>query len=327
MPEHAGMSSVSLPRQAYSLQSHDRWSVALLFAFALFSTVWPNTGEVGIFGATIPRGYLVALILGISGGGVLLFGLWDFSKAPKLMRLIRCFYPQAYFGPLFSEAILLSSQPWGGRCHDALFAGIDSAVFGFQPSEALFRSFGQYPWCNEFMFATYFSFYLILVLTPWIAWLSGDEEEGERESSILAGFMCIVYIFYVFFRVVGPKHWLPSLIGQGYGGVSGGLFTLIEGHLLDTAVTTGAAFPSSHAAVTLMMTIFVAKTKPKLLPLYLVDLGFIAVATVYLHAHWASDVAGGMIVTAILVPALDRVRTVAAAVSRRYTRTYASPRD
>jgi membrane-associated phospholipid phosphatase len=321
------MNSISLPRQAYSLESHDLWSAVLFFAFTLFSLLWPNTGMILLFGESIPRGYCVALILGLSGAGALLFGLWDFSKAPKIMRLVRCFYPQAYFGPLFSEAILLSSQPWDGPCHDGLFAFIDDAVFGFQPSEILYQNFGQYPWCNELMFAAYFSFYLIMVLTPWIPWLNGDEKEGEREASILAGFMCIVYIFYVFFRVVGPKHWLPDLVGQGYGGVPGGLFTFVEGRFLDAAVTTGAAFPSSHVAVTLMMTIFVAKTKPKLLPLYIVDLALIMVATVYLHAHWAADVAGGLVAAAILVPILDRVRTVVGIIARRYTKSYASPRD
>jgi membrane-associated phospholipid phosphatase len=321
------MSNQRVPRQEYCSEPHDLWSAFLFFAFALFSLVWPNTGMVGLFGASIPRGYCVALILGLSGTGALLFGLWDFSKAPKLMRLIRCFYPQAYFGPLFGEAILLSSQPWGGPCHDGFFALIDGAVFGVQPSETLYHSFGQYPWCNELMFAAYFSFYLIMVLTPWIPWLRGDEEEGEREASILAGFMCIVYIFYVFFRVVGPKHWLPGLVGQGYGGVPGGLFTLVEGRLLDDAVTTGAAFPSSHVAVSLMMTIFVAKTARKLLPLYLVDLALIMVATVYLHAHWAADVAGGLIVAAILMPTLDRIRTVADISARRYTKSHASPCD
>jgi membrane-associated phospholipid phosphatase len=321
------MSIKSLPRQAYSLQSHDRWSAVLLFSFALFSLIWPNTGSLRLFGSALPRGYFVALILGLAGGLVLLFGLWDFSQAPALARLVRCFYPQAYFGPLFGEAILLSSQPRGGQSYDALLEGVDQAVFGCQPSELLYRSFGQSAWCNELMFAAYFSFYFIMVLTPWIPWLRGDEEEGERESAALAGFMCLTYVFFVFFRVVGPKHWLPDLVGLGYAGFKGGLFTLVEGRLLDGAVTTGAAFPSSHVAVTLMMSIFVAKTERRLLPLYLADLALIMLATVYLHAHWATDVAGGLVAAAILVPALDRLRAVAGGLAERYTRVYASPRD
>lgn len=318
---------MSIPRQAYAPKAQDLWSAALFLGFALFSLLWPNTGSIPLLGARLPRGYLVALILGLSGAGVLALGLWDFSGGPRLLRLLRCFYPQAYFGPLFAESILLSSQPRGGPSHDELFARIDASVFGFQPTEALYGSLGQYPWWNELMFAAYFSFFFMMILTPWIPWLRGDEEEGERECSILAGYMCLVFAFYVFFRVVGPKHWLPGLAGAGYGGFKGGPITLFAGGVLDRAITTGAAFPSSHVAVSVMMSLFVAKTERRLLPLYLADTALIVLATVYLHAHWAADAAGGLLAACLLVPALDRLRTVARGLASRYIGSYAATRE
>jgi membrane-associated phospholipid phosphatase len=256
----------------------------------------------------LPRGYLLAAIFAASGALVLYLGRRDFSASPRLIRFLRCYYPQIYFAPLFTESIILSRQAMGGFSHDSFFARLDGLVFGFQPAREFSGALGQFPWCNEIMFGAYFSFYFILVLTPWIPWLRGDEAEGERESAILAGFMLVVYVFYVFFRVVGPKHYLPDLIAVGYGRLRGGFFTYLEGGILSAAITTGAAFPSSHVAVSLMMTSFIARTERRLLPLYVLDVILIGLATIYIYAHWAADVAGGILAAALLVPLFSRLQ-------------------
>jgi membrane-associated phospholipid phosphatase len=295
-------------RQTYRPEPHDIWSAALLLVFALFSLIWPNTGTIVLSTWAIPRGCLMAALLALSGALALFLGSRDFSASPRFIRFLRCFYPQIFFAPLFTESIILSGLAMGGSTHDAYFARLDRLVFGFQPAREFSAAFGQLPWCNEIMFGAYFSFYLMLVLTPWIPWLRGDEAEGERESSILAGFMLVVYVFYVFFRVVGPKHYLPDLITLGYGGLRGGFFTSLEGGILSATITTGAAFPSSHVAVSLMMTYFIARTERRLLPLYALDVGLIALATIYIYAHWVADVVGGIFAAALLVPLFSRLQ-------------------
>jgi membrane-associated phospholipid phosphatase len=311
---------VSIPgsrRQAYRLEPHDLWCVLAFFALALFSVLWPNTGRLAIGAARLPRGYFVAAFLAASGVGVLSLGGRDFSASPRIVRFLRCFYPQAYYAFLFMESILLSGQVMGGRIHDPFFADLDLAVFGFQPARAFSAAFGQYPWCNELMFGAYFSFYFMLALTPWIPFFRGDEAEAERESSIFAGFMLFSFVFYVFFRVIGPKHYLPDLAAAGYGWLPGGFFTRFEGGILSGAVTTGAAFPSSHVAISLMMCSFIAKTEPRLLPLYALLALLIALATVYIYAHWAVDVAGGALACAILVPLFSGLHRRIAALAAK----------
>ena len=296
------VSRIRAPRRAYCPEPHDLWSAALFIAFALFSILWPDTGTLRLGELELPRGYAVAAGLFASAVLALFLGSRDFSGSPRLIRFLRCYYPQAFFAPLFEESILISSRSWGGVPRDALFAKADAAIFGFQPSREFSAAFGHLAWWNELMFAAYFSFYFLLVLTPWIPWFRGDEEEAERESSVLAGFMLVAYVFYALFRVVGPKHYLPDLAAEGLAPLRGGLFRTIEGKILASANTTGAAFPSSHVAVSLMMCCFVARTERRLLPLYALDAALIALATVYLYAHWAVDVAGGMFSTALLVP-------------------------
>ena len=296
------MSCLGAKRQAYRLEPHDLWCVLAFFALALFSVLWPNTGKLAIGAAALPRGYLVAAFLAASGAAVLFLGSRDFSASPRFVRFLRCFYPQAYYGPLFLESILLSGQARGGGTHDRFFADLDQAVFGSQPAREFSASLGQYPWCNELMFAVYFAFFLMLALTPWIPFFRGDEAEAERESSIFAGFMLASFVFYVFFRVVGPKHYLPDLVAAGYGRLRGGFITRFAGEMLSRTVTTGAAFPSSHVAISLMMCCFIARTEPRLLKLYIPLALLIASATVYIYAHWAADVAGGALACALVLP-------------------------
>jgi membrane-associated phospholipid phosphatase len=296
------LSFIVLPRRPYRPEPQDIWSAALFLSFALFSLIWPNTGVLRLGALSLPRGYLVAAALGLSGALALLLGTREFSGAPRVLRFFRCLYPQAYFAPLFIESIILSSQPWGGPARDALFAAADLSIFGFQPAREFSLALGRLPPVNELMFAAYFSFYFVVVLTPWIPFLKGDEAEARRESSILAGFMLVAYVTYVFFRVVGPKHYLPDLVATGYRELKGGIFTAIEEGILGAAITTGAAFPSSHVAVSLMMTSFTARTAPRLFPLYVLDACLIGAATVYIYAHWAVDVAAGALAAALLVP-------------------------
>lgn len=291
------------------IEVHDLASAALFLSFALFSFVWPDTGFIRLGGAVLARGYVMAPLLLALGLLALSLGRFDFSKAPPLLRFVRRFYPQAFFGPLFMEAILLSAQAFGGVSHDAIFAGLDQAVFGFQPARAFSSVLGAHPLWNELMFGAYFSFYLMLTVTPWIPYFKGDEDEAEREVSILSLYMLFLYVFYVFFRVEGPKYWLPDLHAAWYGHFRGGLFTsFFTEDVFSHSELSGAAFPSSHVAVSVMMSIFVARTERRAFPLYATLSALVALATVYIYAHWAADAVAGALAALVLVPLLDRLR-------------------
>lgn len=299
---------ISFPNaRGRGIEVHDLASAALFFVFSLFSCIWPRTGLIRLGSLSLDRGYIMAPVLLALCFLALSLGRFDFSKAPSPVRFVRRFYPQIFFGPLFSESILLSAQVSDGASHDVLFAGLDQAVFGFQPAREFSRALAGFPVWNEIMFGAYFAFYLMLVFTPWIPYFRGDEKEAEREVSILSLYMLFVYVFYVFFRVEGPKYWLPDLHAAWYGHFKGGFFTSFLSWCFSFADLSGAAFPSSHVAVSLMMTLFVAKTAKRLLPLYSGVSLLVALATVYIYAHWAADAVGGAVVALTLVPILDRL--------------------
>ncbi len=297
--------------------AYDLAMAALLSLFALFSLAWPGSGTAELLGKALPRGYLLGPLFALLALGVALLGRLDLRGSPAPVRFVRTFYPQALFGPLFMESIRLSALPFGGLAHDGLFAAMDAAVFGYQPSVAFSAALHSNPFWNELMFGGYFSFYVILVVTAWIPWFKGDKEEAEREIAIFSFYMLFVYVFYVFFRVMGPKYWIPELAASDYTEFPGGPVTAFMCFGLPRSVLSGAAFPSSHVAVSLMMCSFVAKTERRLLPLYGLLTLLIALATVYIRAHWAADVAGGVLAALVLVPLFDRLRAPAQALADR----------
>ncbi len=288
------------------LEMHDRVCAALCFIFGLFSIIWPDTGRIETAALTLMRGYATGPLWLLTGLALIWFATRDWDHAPAFMRFFRQFYPELLFGFLFFESIRLSSQTFGGTAHDAFFSALDERIFGFQPSRAFAAALSNRPVWNEIMFAAYFSFYLMLMLTPMIPYFKGNIDESEREISIFSLYMLCIFTFYVFFRVEGPKYWLNDLAQQGYGQFKGGLCTLFFARFVfQRTELSGAAFPSSHVAVSVMMTIFVARTNKRLLPLYIILCMLIALATVYIYAHWAVDAMAGFASAIIFVPLAD----------------------
>jgi membrane-associated phospholipid phosphatase len=295
-------------RYGAGYRPYDLLMACILSLFALFSFLWPNTqGSALAEAGFAPRGFLVGLAFALLALVVLVLAPRDYSRSHWLVRFVRAFYPQALFGFLFMEAIKLSALALGGHSHDDFFAGLDMAAFGMQPAIAFSAALKALPWWNELMFGSYFSYYVLLAITPWLPWLRGDEREAEREISFLSAYMLIVFSFYVFFRVQGPKYWVPELAAIGYADFAGGPITAFMRGVLEGSVLSGAAFPSSHAAGALMLCFFIARTSRRLLPLYGILLVLISLSTVYIRAHWAVDIIGGFVVALALMPLLGLV--------------------
>jgi membrane-associated phospholipid phosphatase len=287
---------------------YDLIMVFTLSLFALFSFLWPNTqGSPASEAALVPRGLLVGLAFALLALAIVFLAPRDYGRSHWFIRFVRAFYPQALFGFLFMEAIKLSALALGGRSHDDFFAGLDLALFGMQPAVVFSAALKALPWWNELMFGSYFSYYVILAITPWLPWLRGDELEAEREISFLSAYMLIIFSFYVFFRVQGPKYWIPELAALGYADFIGGPMTAFMRVVLEGSVLSGAAFPSSHAAGALVLCFFIARTSRRLLPFYMILLALISLATVYIRAHWAVDIIAGFIVALALMPLLGLI--------------------
>jgi len=292
---------LKVPRR-YDLRTWDVIVFVQAAAFAALSLAYPDSGTVALFGRAIPRGWLTAAFSAAIALIPLLVPLVDMSGSPWFVRFLRTFYPQATTAFFFTEAIVLSTMVFGGFSHDPFFAGIDQAAFGFQPARVFSSSLWQHAWINELMFFSYFSYYVFLAVTPWIPWFTGRREEAERQLFAFALFSGFWDLFYVFFRVQGPKCWFDDLRELWYGHFDGGFFTQFFQGLFANATLSGAAFPSSHVSEMVMFTLFAARVDRRLLYLYVPFSTLVAAATVYLYAHYAVDILGGLAAGLLLAP-------------------------
>lgn len=293
---------LSIRHPRYDLRSWDVVVFAEAAFFAVLSAAFPQSGSVSVLGRILPRGYISFMIAMGIGMLALLAPLVDRNKAAPFFRFLRTFYPQAATAFFFTEAIILSTLVFHGQSHDQVFMNLDQALFGFQPAVVFGPSFYSSVWLNELMFGSYFFYYAMLAITPWIPWFTGKKQEAERFVFAFALFSGFFDVFYVLFRVQGPKYWLPQLRSVWYSQFEGGLFVPFFQHLFDQATLSGAAFPSSHVSEATLFTILAARIDKRLLYLYVPLSALIAMATVYIYAHWAVDVLGGLICGLLLTP-------------------------
>jgi hypothetical protein len=182
--------------------------------------MWPDTGIIHIGETAIARGYLMAsAYIGVAAFSLLIpLAGGRRGWRGRVLAFVRTYYPQAFLSLFFTDSILLSAQAFGGRSHDAFFAAADQAIFGFQPAREFSRVLGSHAWINEIMYGAYFIYFALMVFAIWIPYIKGARAEGDRQIFTISAIVAVVFTWYVFFRVQGPKYWLPDLNAVWYDG-------------------------------------------------------------------------------------------------------------
>ena len=256
---------------------------------------------------------LVGLFRGIPGcekqllinAGVLVvaLGIMRWSRdtmawVPTLLRF--CYVPLFYL--VFYQQIeilwpILRSAPL-----DASLASLEARLFHGQPSLA-FRAALPFQWLSELFCFAYFAYYFF---TP-VVFLTVLFQRGylAAERIVVVTSVCFFscYTLFWLFPTVGPHFWFPPHLGpQLYDGY-------VFNHLLFFLTSSGeiraGAFPSSHIAVALLLTLLARREAPRLfVPLGLIT-ALMLPAVVYLRAHYLVDVPAG-ILTGLLAFAIAK---------------------
>jgi membrane-associated phospholipid phosphatase len=227
----------------------------------------------------------------------------------RVLDFLRISYPLVLVSVLYRETGLVN-QLITGTYHDGVFVALEEQIFGFQPVVRFMETLPSRI-VAEVLYMAYFSYYL-LVATIGIALYIKDRQQVFHYVSVVSFVFYACYLIFVVFPVLGPTAiQLPGyaeLVGFSYdiqpvpptveSAAFYKLMTLIHGNYQ----VIGAAFPSSHVAVSVTAAYFAWRYLRRVRYLIAFDVSLLALATVYCRYHYAVDVIGGLITVAILIP-------------------------
>ncbi len=248
------------------------------------------------FASRINGWYLEILL----NAGVIASVLFIFSRignnSHPVLRFVRFFYPILFFTPAYLQTARINRVIFSGLL-DPFFQKAEFGIFRFQPSLAFADSLPQ-AWFSEWMHFAYFSYYLMIPGIAVLLYFKGDKQAIKNFMLSL----CILFYFCYSCYILLPVEGATSF---GRNEFNGGLFTNIMKVIYADFESPGAAFPSSHVAVTLLIIIHALRDAKRFGPIFIflgVNLIF---ATVYCRYHYVVDVMGGIEAVAMVAGAAN----------------------
>ena len=211
-----------------------------------------------------------------------------------ILELLRNIYPIIISGYFYSETVFYNKFIWQNL--DQKLIDFDQYLFNFQPSLAFSTTFSNKLF-SELMYFGYFSFYLLITAFVIIAYY-----KLKNESEILLfKFSAAMLLFYLFFAIVpsaGPQFYLSSPekdLPVAF------IFDKIMHFIQANAEQPTAAFPSSHVGISIIIILLLRKKTPLFIKIIFPLVIVLILSTVYIKAHYAIDVIGGIIFAPIML--------------------------
>ncbi|MGA2093548.1 MAG: phosphatase PAP2 family protein, partial [Sedimentisphaerales bacterium] len=203
---------------------------------------------------------------------VLLILFLCLRKGSVLARTASMWYPLALYAPLYYQTGLINRVVIPGFLDD-FFMNLDVRIFGKFPGLFLNEAYRS-AFLDEFFHFFYFSYYLIIPLTAILLYRK-DTKLFERFVFQLSCLFYVCYIIYIFLPVEGPL----ALRNEYY--LQHGFFRKIVDFVYSAGENPGAAFPSSHVAVTFLVAWWGSKHFKRMRIFYWLTCLFLSIATVY----------------------------------------------
>ncbi len=235
-----------------------------------------------------------------------------FGRRPgSVPRLLRHWYPLPFFILLYEETRYLIHLVFP-HSFDFAVNGLEMALFGVHPTVWLQKFVS--PGLNEYMMFAYASYYLLLVVMGIGLYRARKVKEFDGLLFTAAVAYYVSFLGFVLFPVEGPRF---ALAHAHRVGINGGFFTSFALSLIHKAGIQGAAMPSSHVAVALVVLVYARRYHRVLYYVLFPLVVSLLVSTVYGRFHYVSDVAAGLLVGTASILVCDRLlgKTVAQAAT------------
>jgi membrane-associated phospholipid phosphatase len=201
------------------------------------------------------------------------------------------------WGPLVAMAILYGELPAlmagvaGGPAavvyHDALVQHWESQLFGASPAIVLASELPT--WMSGVLHSAYLGYYALIFVPPLILFArKSDRQAFETTILALTAAFAACFVFFVYFPVEGPRYAWPTPPGMPHGAIRD--FAL---EVLRSGSSRGAAFPSSHVAVSVTQAVLALKYQRRVGIPVAICAGLLALGAVYGGFHYGVDVLTG----------------------------------
>ena len=194
--------------------------------------------------------------------------------------------------PLFYTEIALLNQSFGAGYHDSLVLSWEGFLFGSPATELA----GKYPYplLSESLHLAYFSYYPTVYIPPLILFFSRRREAFQTTVVTLLATASVCFVFFVYFPVQGPRYFGPP------ESIPGGPIRALTLSILENGSSRGAAFPSSHMAMTVCQAMVQLRYQPPIgILVTLISVG-VGVGAVYGGFHYAIDMLAGAVVGVVV---------------------------
>jgi PAP2 superfamily len=253
----------------------DRWTLGYALAIAAVLVWRVPADRLPIF--LVVHGLLVALALLIPRA----------RRAGPVGRFVGDWYPLLILMVLYTEVGLANLAD--GRAYDRVVLGWEQALFGFQPARDWIRS-SPSVWLSWVLHLGYLAYYPIILAPPIAFWVTGQREAMQRAVTTIAITFYLCYATYLLFPVVGPRHVLPAADNAA----TQTAIAQLTARFLEHVSAWGAAFPSSHVAVSVAATVIALRDWRALGLTLVVPTTLLALGSVYGQFHYAVDALAGL---------------------------------
>lgn len=243
---------------------------------------------IAVFFNSIPSASIHLLVRVLIFAAILCLPLLDKFYGSLIFQFLRNAYPLILLGFFYAETDALNNVFFQNQDH--FFASLDSMIFGIQPSLEFFNQFPQ-KWFSELMNLSYFSYYFLIVAFAIIIFVKNKGIFIPSVFIITCSFL-VYYIIFILMPVGGPQYFFEP----PHNSIpDSGLFRWLVKFVDCIGERPTAAFPSSHVGIILIVIIIALQNQKNTLWWLIPFFTGICFSTVYLKAHYAVDVLGGII--------------------------------
>jgi len=221
--------------------------------------------------------------------GIVIFILIKTERKSVILRFLRDWYPVMAFLYFFEVTSALNNVIFPDFI-DPFFQKLDFLIFGYQPALVWGTKLDSF-WLQELMHFAYFCYYLMIPVLGFLLYFRKREAFHRFVFSI----SFLFYLCYLTFNV------LPVIGGRALEGATAltteyryGIFTRIMAFIYNNTTHLGGAFPSSHVAVAVGVTISALRNEKWfgwiLIPITIL----LSISTIYCHYHYFIDTIAGL---------------------------------